>query len=354
MTNIERIRQALPEHNIPAMLITSDKCRLFATGFLSSAGALVVSENDAWLFVDTRYFEMAQATVKDAQVLLMPFEKTLFDCVKDIVEKNNIKSIGFEDGKVTYADHQKWLEKLGIEMTPAGKLLSDLRAIKSRDDLDKMIKAQRLSEKVFNEILPLITTEMTENDLAAEIIYRMLKHGADDKAFSPIVVSGAKSSMPHGVPGDVKIGKGFLTLDFGALHNGWCSDTTRTLCVGEPTDEMVKVYNTVLEAQLAGIGAVRAGASCFDVDATARNVIKDAGYGDYFKHGLGHGVGLEVHENPFASPLSKDTLQAGVIMTVEPGIYLPGKFGVRIEDTVYVTNNGCENITTLPKKLLVI
>ena len=167
-------------------------------------------------------------------------------------------------------------------------------------------------------------------------------------------MSGAKSSRPHGVPGNEKIGKGFLTIDFGVKLDGWCSDTTRTLCIGEPDSEMVKVYETVLKAQEAGINAMCGGISGIDVDTAARSVIENAGYGDYFGHGFGHSIGLEVHESPNASQLSEDTLPAGVVITAEPGIYLPGRFGVRIEDVLYITESGTENITKLPKELLVL
>ena len=179
-------------------------------------------------------------------------------------------------------------------------------------------------------------------------------HGADDKAFNPIVVSGTNSSRPHGVPGDNKITKGFLTIDFGVKLDGWCSDTTRTLCVGKPDDEMKKIYETVLLAQKAGIEAVRGGVKGLNVDTAARSLIESAGYGDYFGHGFGHSLGLEVHESLKASQLSEDILPVGAVISAEPGIYIPGKYGVRIEDILYITENGSENITNLPKDLLVI
>jgi Xaa-Pro aminopeptidase len=200
----------------------------------------------------------------------------------------------------------------------------------------------------------MITPGITEKQLAAELLYLLLKNGADDKSFDPIIVSGEKSSMPHGVPGDKPIGGGFLTIDFGARLDGWCSDTTRTLCVGKPTDEMVNIYNTVLRAQEAGIAAARAGVRGCDVDAAARSVIAQAGYGSYFGHGFGHGLGLEVHELPTASQIYEEPLPAGAVISAEPGIYLPGRFGVRIEDVVFITEDGCENITNLAKQLIIL
>ena len=355
MSNIERIRQALSGYNVPAMLVTSPEGRLFATGFSSSAGALLVSEKDAWFITDSRYFEMAEAAINDdVNVLLATKDERVSEKVRTILNENGITSVGFEDSSVSFSAHKDWHETLKIDMIPCQKLIGDLREVKSRADLAKMIEAQRLSEKVFEEILPLINTNMTEKELAAEIIYRSLRLGADDKSFNPIVVSGPKSSLPHGVPGHEKIGTGFLTIDFGVKLDGWCSDTTRTLCIGKPDDEMVNIYETVLKAQLAGIAAIRAGVSGKVVDAAARNVITEAGYGEYFGHGFGHSMGIEVHESLSASPLSKDILPAGTVISAEPGIYLPGRYGVRIEDIVYVTDNGCENITNLPKELVVL
>jgi len=354
MNNIERIRQALPDYKCDAMLITNQINRLFATGFSSSAGVLIVTEESAWYFVDTRYIEAAEAAIKDARVVLLEADKTIADCVKTVAGECKITAIGFEDDKVSCKDYKDWTDKLTCNLIPAGKLLNDLRNIKSRSDLDKIIKAQRLSEKVFEELLSLISTNITEKDLAAEFVYRSLKNGADDIAFNPIVVSGPNSSRPHGVPGNTKIGKGFLTIDFGVKLDGWCSDTTRTLCIGKPDDEMVKIYETVHKAQEAGINAIHGGVKAIDVDTAARTVIEDAGYGDYFGHGFGHAQGLEVHESLRANQTSKDILPAGTVMSAEPGIYLPGRYGVRIEDTIYITENGSENITKLPKNLTIL
>ena len=354
MNNIQRIRNVMPEYNCDALLILNQVNRLFATGFSSSAGVLLITQKNTWYFTDSRYIEAAKATINDSDVRLVSKDEKTEECVKAVIDENNITSIGFEDGSISYAGHKAWKKKLKIKMIPAQKLINDLRKIKSRSELDKIIKIQRISEKVFNEVLPLISTNVTEKDIAAEIIYRALKNGADDKSFDPIVVSGTNSSKPHGVPGDGKIQKGFLTIDFGLKLDGWCSDTTRTLCIGKPDDEMVTIYNTVLKAQEAGINAVHGGVKGADVDAAARKVIEVAGYGEYFGHGFGHSLGLEVHESLSASGSSKDILPAGAVISAEPGIYLPGRYGVRIEDTLFITEKGCENITRLPKELMVL
>jgi len=354
MNNITRIRQAISEQEYGAILITSPINRLYATGFSSSAGALLVTADDALFLTDVRYIEAAENSISGARVRLVTTKEPYAAQIKDVLDGNGIKPVGFEDGAVTYSEYFVWKEKLQAELVPAQKLINALREIKTHDDLAQMKKAQDLAEKSFMDILPLISTDITEKQLAAELIYHFMKNGADDKSFDPVIVSGARSSMPHGVPGPEKITGGFLTIDFGVKLNGWCSDTTRTLCIGKPSDEMVRVYDTVLKAQQAGIEAARAGVEAKVVDAAARAVIEEAGYGDNFGHGFGHGLGLEVHESLKASPTSEDILSAGAVISAEPGIYIPGRFGVRIEDVLYITESGSENITNLPKKLLVL
>jgi len=354
ISNIEKIQQAMPAFGCGAMLVTAPANRLFATGFESSDGALLITAGDAWFFTDSRYIEDAGASVRDARVGLVANAGDYYEQIRTILEGNGITALGFEDAAVSYTGYLNWKEKLGVELIAAQKLIDDLRMIKSPHDLEKLIKAQRISEKSFEEIIPLISTNITEKELAAELVYRLVKNGADDKTFDPIIVSGAKSSMPHGVPGDNKITKGFLTIDYGARLDGWCSDTTRTLCIGAPDEEMKRIYDTVLEAQEAGISAARAGVNASDVDGAARTVIENAGYGEYFGHGFGHGLGLEVHEPPRAAKTSKEVLAAGMVISAEPGIYLPGRFGVRIEDVLFITDEGCENITKLAKELIIL
>jgi len=354
MNNIKKVSQALSEHEFGAMLITGAANRLYTGGFASSAGAYLITPQDAWFLVDSRYVEAAKKKITGAEIILVAKGETFPEKIGNLLKENGISSVGFEDSSVTYGEFLKWEEKFEAKLVPGSKLMTGLRAIKSEEDLNGIIKAQRIAEKAFEEVLPLINSSITEKQLAAELVYRMVKSGADDKAFDPIVVSGPRSSLPHGVPTDSKIENGFLTIDWGARLDGWRSDCTRTLAIGSPSDEMVKVYETVLAAQTAGINAIHGGVSGKAVDTAARNVIEEAGYGDYFGHGFGHAIGLEVHELPSCSQLSEDNLSVGVVITAEPGIYLPGRFGVRIEDTVFVTETGCENITKLPKKLLVI
>lgn len=354
MDTLSKIREELKKTDLDALLILGAVNRRYATGFPSSDGALFLTRSRAVFLTDSRYIEAAQNAIKNAEVRLVNSVQPYSAQIKQLIEEENVSSVGFEEDVMSWGEHKKWTEKIGGVLRPAQKLLTDLRARKSREELEALKAAQRIAEASFHEILPLISPEMTEKELAAELIYRLLRCGADDISFDPIVVSGVRSSMPHGVPGDYKLGKGFLTIDFGAKKNGWCSDTTRTLCLGEPTEEMRRVYDTVLRAQEAGIAAARAGVPGREVDGAARKVIEEAGYGAFFGHGFGHGLGLEVHEAPTLSPSGKDALPVGAVVSAEPGIYLPGRFGVRIEDVLYLTEDGCENITALPKHLIVV
>ena len=244
---------------------------------------------------------------------------------------------------------------LGRELLPAQELLVSLRSCKTEEELRSLVAAQRIAEKALEEVLPLLKPGAVEREIAAEITYRMRLHGAEGNSFDPIVVTGAKSSMPHGVPGDERIAAGdFVTMDFGCVKDGYCSDKTRTVAVGSATDEMKNVYATVLAAQEAGIAAARPGVTGAQLHGAAAKVISDAGYGAYFGHGFGHGVGLDIHEQPNASPANEKPMPEGAVISAEPGIYLPGKFGVRIEDVLYLSGEGCVDITKAPKDLLIL
>jgi len=336
-------------------MVTSPVNRQYVTGFHSSAGVVLIAPDKVWFFTDTRYFEAATAAITGITVSLSNFDNPYTKLISALCAEHNYRRLGFEESQMTVAEHKTFTEKLtDTEFVPAQQILIDARAVKSEAELEKMIAAQRISEKSFLEILPKISTNITERELANELFFAFLRNGADDKSFDSIIVSGPHSSLPHGVPSDEKIVPGFLTIDFGVLKDGYCSDTTRTVCVGKATDEMKRVYNTVLEAQLAGIAAARAGVRGCDIDNAAREVIAAQGYGDYFGHGFGHSLGMEVHEPPNASPSFPGIIPAGAVISAEPGIYLPGRFGVRIEDVIYITEDSCRNITSLPKELLEI
>lgn len=355
MDNIEKIKRALSDSDFEAIMLTGMPNRRYATGFPSTAGIVLVTREDAYFFVDSRYVEAATSRIKSARVEKIDNSVTYYDKINAVIHDKGIKRLGFEDAVMSCAEYAAMQGKLNAEMVPAQKVMSGLRSVKTEWEVKKLVAAQRLAEEALKQVMEIIHPGVTENSVAAELVYRMLKLGAENVSFQPIVVTGSKSSMPHGVPGDVAIQKGdFVTMDFGSLLDGYCSDMTRTVAVGEPTDEMKKVYDTVLRAQLAGIDKAKAGVSGMAIDKAARDVISAAGYGDYFGHGFGHSLGLEIHEAPNAAPNNSDPMPEGAVISAEPGIYLPGRFGVRIEDVIVLHKNGCENITKAPKELIIL
>ncbi|MCL2567846.1 MAG: Xaa-Pro peptidase family protein [Oscillospiraceae bacterium] len=353
MNRIRDMQAALPTRNLDGLLLTGPINRRWAIGFPSSAGALVVTERESVFITDSRYIEAAKTIDRSLSVVEIKTGQSYAALINEVLGRNNVKRLGFEENVMTQGTYTVYQEKLDVELIPAQTLLDDLRAMKTPEEYALMRASQAITDKTFAEILPLITKDLTERSLAAEIIYRLLKNGAERPAFDPIVVSGSRSSMPHGTPSDQKL-EGFITLDFGAVYQGYTSDMTRTLCLGTPNEEMRTVYETVLQAQRAGIAAAKAGIIGKDLDRVARDVIEAAGYGDYFNHSFGHSLGLEVHESLKVGPTEEKPLPKCAVISAEPGIYLPGKFGVRIEDTLYLTETGCEILTQTPKKLIVL
>ena len=353
MNRILDIQNALAAQELEGVLLTSPINRRFATGFSSSAGVLVVTQGESLFVTDSRYIETARGTVTGARVQQIEHGESYAAIVAQFLGENSITRLGFEEETLSQATYERYRQKLAVELLPAGGILADLRAIKTLAEYALMQRAQAITEKTFEEILPLLTSRHTERGIAAEIVYRLMRNGAERPAFDPIVVSGPRASLPHGTPSDSAL-EGFIVLDFGAMYQGYCADMTRTVCIGAPTSEMRRVYDTVRCAQAAGISIARAGAIGKDVDQAARAVIEKAGYGAYFGHGFGHGLGLEVHESPRFSPNEERPLPKGAILSAEPGIYLPGRFGVRIEDTVYLTETGVEILTKTPKELCIL
>lgn len=353
MNHLKKIAAKLPEHGLDAMLITSEPGEFYAIGFHGEGVALVTKEGN-YYFTDSRYIEACENQVTDCAIS-MPEGRGYKAEVQDLVAKHGIRKLGFEDSYMPVKEYNAWTEAVRADFVPANALLDGLRTYKDQEEIDRMIKAQRISEKAFEEILTFIKPGVTEKEIAARLEYDMLRFGAEKMSFDPIVASGSNGSMPHAIPGEKPVQKGeFITMDFGCKFGGYCSDMTRTVALGEPTEEMKKVYATVLEAQLAGIAAVRAGVAGCDVHEAGRKVIADAGYGAYFGHGFGHSLGIEIHEDPRFSPAWKGTIGAGAALSAEPGIYLPGRFGVRIEDVVIITEGGCQDITLAPKQLIIL
>lgn len=353
MSKFEKLMQVLPE-GIDAAIITDDINRRYFTGMKSSAGTVLVFRDKAYLIIDFRYIEKATKTVKDAEVVL---QGRLYDQINELLEKHGAKTLAIESATMTVAS----LNLLKARITAAEVVASDelsnaitqLRIVKTQDEIDKIIKAQRIAEAAFEDVLNFIRPGVTEREIGLRLDYYMLSHGAEALSFDTIALTGANTSLPHGVPGETVVENGtFVLMDYGAMYDGYHSDMTRTVCVGKPTEKMELVYNTVLKAQLDAIDAIKAGVIGKDIDKIARDVITNAGYGDKFGHSLGHGVGVEIHEAPNAAPSSEHIFKENMIVTVEPGIYLPDEFGVRIEDFVIIKENGCENMTLAKKSLI--
>ena len=353
MKNLDKYLSILTDE-VDGLLLTSRYARHYGADFDIAEGAAIVTRAGCRYYTDSRYIESAQNSLKGFEVICVDgigYFKLLNDAIADF----GVTTLGYEENYLTVAEFMGYEKNLNAKLVPYNKQISGFRGVKEEWELEHMRTAQKIADKAFAEVLPRIKVGMTELELQAELIYCLYKNGAHGLSFDPIVVGGPNSSMPHGVAGERKIQAGdFVTMDFGALYNGYCSDMTRTVAVGFATEEMEKVYNTVLEAQLAGLAATKAGVPGKDIDAAARKVITDAGYGPYFGHGYGHSLGLEVHEAPSPNARNADPMPLHSVASAEPGIYLPGKFGVRIEDCVVFTEDGYENLATSPKNLIIV
>ena len=354
MDHIAKITAQLPEHGLDAMLVTSAPGERYAVGF-EGEGWVLVSRDGAHYSTDGRYIEAARQQVTGAEIVLTERGQSHLALAREEIRRRGLKRVGFESGRVSADELGRWKDSLPCELVAAQGLLDGLRAAKDEEELARMRQAQRITDEAFREILNFIRPGLTEQEVAARLVYELLRRGGRRVSFDPIVAAGANGSMPHAVPGETVIQPGmFVTMDFGCVYEGYCSDMTRTVAVGQPTDEMERVYHTVLEAQRAGIAAARAGVTGSEVDRAARQVIQQAGYGSFFSHSFGHSLGLEIHESPNASPSEQTVFPAGAVISAEPGIYLSGHFGVRIEDVLVLREGGCEDITQSPKKLIVL
>ncbi len=354
MDHLKQIAARLADYGVDAMLVTSEPGEFYAVGFHGEGVVLVTAEECAYI-TDARYIEKAREVVTGAQVDLVEQGRGYITLINAFLDAHGVEKLGIEEGYMTLKTHQLYEKDLHARLVPAGKLLLDLRAAKDDYEIACMIKAQRIAERALDEALGFIRPGVTEREVAAKLTYDMLRFGGEKNSFDPIVVSGPNGSLPHGIPGDRPIQTGeFVTMDFGCKWGGYCSDMTRTVAVGKPTNEMVQVYDLVLRAQLAGIAVSRAGVPGKDIDAAAREVIADGGYGAYFGHGYGHSLGLEIHESPNANSRDETPMPVGAVVSAEPGIYLPGRFGVRIEDVVVMEEGGCRDITLAAKELIIL
>jgi len=356
MNRLSALQELLTRENLDALLLTSPVNRRYATGFPSSAGMVLVTRDAGFLFTDSRYIEAARGQVTGFAVEMADRERTYKKQVGALLMAKGVKTLGFEQKIMTVSQFRElgkaWLD---VEFIPVQAALDTLRRVKSAEEIALMRDAQRIAEDAYNAFLLVIRPGLTEKQLCTELIYRMYQAGAEGLSFEPIVAAGPNAAIPHAVPGERALRSGdFLLLDFGVVYKGYCSDTTRTVALGHVTEEMRRVYRVVLRSQEAGLAAARAGVTGAAIHRAAADVIAAAGYGAYFGHGFGHGVGMEVHESGSATPGETEPLLEGTVLSAEPGIYLPGRFGVRIEDVIVLREDGCENLTELGKELLVL
>ena len=364
---IERVRALMVERGYDAIVVRDEANLRWLTGVkgvfdytFEFPHAAFITADQCLFHTDSRYLNSFEENTPAGSPWVYDMDEgTIPGWVAGKIAANKCRVCAVEDDMQInfYQGIQRGLEDRSVAcMLP---LMHDdirkMRAIKDAEEIESMIAAQRIAEGALDQILKEIKPGVTEKEIAARLQYLMLAGGAENMSFDPIVASGPNGSMPHAVPTDRKIQEGdFVTMDFGCIYQGYCSDMTRTVAVGHVTEEMEKVYHTVLQAQLAGIAAAKAGATGHDVDAAARKVIEDAGYGPYFGHSFGHSVGVEIHEAPNATPANNSPLPLGAAVSAEPGIYLPGRFGVRIEDVLVLQEGGCMDITLAKKDLTIL
>ncbi|MBR2453430.1 MAG: aminopeptidase P family protein [Clostridia bacterium] len=347
---LTKLRAAMAEAECEAILITEPMNQTWLCGFEYHDGYMLVTHKNAYIITDSRYTEAARANTSDSFTVTVSATPATVE--KLLCDEGVKGALFFEDRYLSYASAKRLEDGVNRRIIASGGMLDSLREFKDESEFAAIRKAQELTDMAFEHILEVLDPEMTETDVAVELEFFLRKHGASGKSFDFITVSGEASSLPHGEPKDRKLRRGFLTMDFGCIYNGYCSDMTRTVCLGKADDEMKKLYNTVLEAQTAALDAITDGMLCRDVDRIAREIIEKE-YAGKFGHGLGHGVGKFIHEAPRLSPMAGDTvLCPGHVVTVEPGIYLEGKYGCRIEDMVFITPGGKECITHSKKELI--
>lgn len=354
MPDLSLLRELLPDERT-ALLITSDVNRRYLSGFPASAGAVVVTKSRLILMVDFRYYEAAQRAVQPPCEVVRCTQ--LIDDLNHIFLQENIESVCIEDESVTVAYCNELQQALIPQVLTEGlsAKLVELRMIKSADEVEKIITAQRITERAYTEVLNILRPGVTERKVAVELEHLIKLYGGERVAFDLICITGENTSLPHGVPGDRVVKEGdFFTFDIGAVYEGYHSDMTRTVAVKSATDEMRMIYDTVLQAHLKAEQAIKAGNTAADVDIAARDLIEKSGYGEYFGHSTGHGVGLDIHEAPTVYKTNHTVLRDDMVITDEPGIYLPAKFGVRIEDMYLVKGNTPVDLAQIPKELTII
>lgn len=348
-SKLSRFREELKKREISSAIITDEINIHYLCGYNYTDGFLLIGEENAYLVTDGRYEEEAVLLADKSFDVVVPDDRMAF--VRSFLK--DVRNLGYEGNSMTVETFHRYETALVTPMVPLGDLLAQMRAVKTEEEIGYIKKAQNIADAAYSHILKVLTPTVTEKEIALELSYFMRRNGAEGDSFDIIAVSGAASALPHGKCRNERISKGFLTMDFGCRYHGYCSDMTRTVCIGKADEEMRRVYQTVLAAQREALFVIRAGETGAFVDGVARQYIAANGYGDAFSHSLGHGVGLYIHELPTLSSRSNVSLLVpGNVVTVEPGIYLAGKYGCRIEDMGVVTADGFDNFTKSNKELI--
>ncbi|SMB94771.1 Xaa-Pro aminopeptidase [Desulfonispora thiosulfatigenes DSM 11270] len=351
---IAAFRRLLEKQGLDSFIVLNPANRFYLSGFKGTAGVLLITLKECFLITDFRYIEQAKQEASSYQVI--KYELSINATVNEIAQKLHIKKMGFEEDYITYSQYNNLHNELiQISLIATNQVTEEIRMIKDNEEINNIRKAAAIADEAFTHILNIIAPGKKETEIGLELEYYMLSKGASKTSFQTIVASGVRSALPHGTATEKIIEKGdFVTMDFGCIYNQYCSDMTRTIVVGTPSTKQKEIYNIVLKAQDLALEALKANCKTKDIDALSRGYIHEKGYGDNFGHGLGHSLGLDVHEKPSLSPKDSNILKNNMIVTVEPGIYIPGWGGVRIEDLVVVNETGIENLTHSPKDLIIL
>jgi len=353
MERVARIRERLQAEGADVFLISNPVNRRYITGFTGSAGLVWISGAKQAILTDFRYVEQVKAECPGWELIRI---ESYSDTLDELIKEEGVRTLLFEEEHVTVKQLKEWQERFSsVDLQGTSGWVEELRMCKAENEIEHIRRAAQIGDEAFAELLPRIKSGLTEREIALELEFLMRKKGASAMSFAPIVASGPQSALPHARPGERILTYGdFVVMDFGCVVNGYCSDMTRTIVIGEPEEQHLVIYDLVLKAQLEALSAVAPGKTGAEVDAIAREIISAGGYGECFGHGLGHSVGLEIHESPRLSKIDNTVLQPGMVVTVEPGIYVPGFGGVRIEDLVVVTEDGHEILTSTFKELYVV
>ncbi|MFD2679438.1 M24 family metallopeptidase [Bacillus seohaeanensis] len=353
MSRVERVQRELEKQNAEGLLVTKDVNRRYVSGFTGTAGAVLVTKSEAFFITDFRYAEQAKAEVKEANIII--HKGNLLKEIGLLVDKLALETILIEENGITFKSYLDLKEYTSASLLPSHSLIEKIREIKDSTEMEKMYKAAEIADETFAHIINFIKPGLTEIEVRNELELHMRKLGATSSSFNIIVASGERAALPHGIASHKVIENGdMITLDFGAVYEGYCSDITRTVSVGKPTEKFQEIYNIVLEALERGTKGICSQKPTKEIDRLARCYIDQHGYGENFGHSTGHGLGLEVHEPLRLSSESEEVLQKGMVVTVEPGIYIPGWGGCRIEDDILVTDNGYELLTKSSRELIIL